>query len=214
MIESGMAKHPARDVRGLPTTAQLFSRLRRRDKRNCDVMDREIEALCVRELTVLACDSSGFTRRTHDYGVLHFLAAMNAVFDLFEPYIARGGGCVINRGADNLMAVFSDPAKAVDAALGIQKRLVAFNRGKHDRDQFYLCIGLHHGKVLRLKDGVFGERVNVAAKVGEDLASSQEILVTREVASRLPARLKAPYARTAMIGGRSFELHAVRYPLD
>ncbi len=195
----------------LPTTEQLFARLRGRTKRNADKMDREIENRCVSDVTIMMCDSSGFTRRTHAYGILHFLAVMTDVYDRVEPLVVKRGGTVISRGADNLLAVFDDPTKGVDAAISMQRLLVEFNKGKTDRDQFQLCMGFHLGKILRLKDGIFGGKVNIAAKIGEDLASAEEILVTGEVAKRLPARIKRSYARSVELGGKNFELHRVKY---
>ncbi len=197
--------------RGRPTSEQLFARLRRRTKANADVLDREIENQCVSVTTVMMCDSSGFTRRTHEYGILHFLAVMTDVYDRVEPIVLKHGGDVISRGADNLLAVFDDPAKGVDAAIAMQRLLAKFNEGKTDRDQFQLCMGFHHGNILRLKDSIFGDKVNIAAKIGEDLASAEEILVTGEVAKLLPARIKRSYARSVELGGKNFELHRVKY---
>jgi adenylate cyclase len=200
-----------RKALSLPTAEQLFSRLRRRTRANADVLDREIEDQCVRQTTIMMCDSSGFTRRTHQYGILHFLAVMTDVYDRVEPIVLKHGGTVISRGADNLLAIFDDSAKGVDAAIKMQRLLAKFNHGKTDRDQFQLCMGFHHGSVLRVKDGIFGDKVNIAAKVGEDLASAEEILVTGDVHKLLPARIKRVYARTVDLGGKSFELHRVKY---
>jgi len=194
----------------LPTSEQLFSRLRRRTRANADVLDREIEAQCVHQATIMMCDSSGFTRRTHQYGILHFLAVMTDVYDRVEPLVSAHG-TVISRGADNLLAIFDDPVKGVDAAIKMQRLLAKYNDGKADRDQFQLCMGFHHGSILRLRDGIFGDKVNIAAKVGEDLASAEEILVTGDVDKLLPARIKRVYARTVELGGKSFELHRVKY---
>lgn len=204
-------KQPARAVAGLPTVEQLFSRLRKRTKKNADELDRNIEAQCVRDLTILMCDSSGFTRRTHDYGILQFLTVMVKIYDLTEAPIARRRGQIISRGADNLLAVFEKPEQAVDAATDMMRLIEKFNEGKHDRDQFQLCMGIHQGKVLRLKDGIFGDKVNIASKIGEDLASAEEILVTGEVAAQLPARIKRSYARSVELGGKNFELHRIKY---
>ncbi len=195
----------------LPTSEQLFDRLRARTKANADALDRDIENQCVREVTVMMCDSSGFTRRTHEYGILHFLAVMTDVYDRVEPIVAKHRGTVISRGADNLLAVFDAPTHGVDAAIAMQRMLVKFNAGKTDRDQFQLCMGFHHGKILRLKDGIFGGKVNIASKIGEDLASAEEILVTGEVAKKLPPRIKRSYARSVELGGKNFELHRVKY---
>ncbi|MEQ1919118.1 MAG: adenylate/guanylate cyclase domain-containing protein [Elusimicrobiota bacterium] len=194
-----------------PTMEQLFARLRGRTKANADVMDRAIESRYVCETTVMMCDSSGFTRRTHEYGILHFLAVMTDVYDRVEPVVLKHAGTVISRGADNLLATFDDPVKGVDAAIAMQRLLAKFNEGKTDRDQFQLCMGFHHGSILRLKDGIFGDKVNIASKIGEDLASAEEILVTGEVAKRLPARIKRSYARSVELGGKSFELHRIKY---
>lgn len=206
-----MKKKPKAAAKHLPTAEQLFERLRGRTRANADVMDRNIEKECVSEVTIMMCDSSGFTRRTHEYGILHFLAVMTIVYDLVEPIVARKGGTVISRGADNLLAVFEDSTKGVEAAIDMQRLLAKFNDGKTDRDQFQLCMGFHHGNILRLKDGIFGDKVNVASKIGEDLASAEEILVTGEVAKRLPARIKRSYARSVELGGKNFELHRVKY---
>lgn len=204
-------KKKAFSARSLPTAEQLFSRLRRRTKANADVVDREIEARCVQQTTVMMCDSSGFTRRTHQYGILHFLAVMTEVYDRVEPIVVKHGGVVISRGADNLLAIFDDTARGVDAAIKMQRLLAKYNDGKSDRDQFQLCMGFHHGGILRVKDGIFGDKVNVAAKIGEDLASAEEILVTGDVAKLLPARIKRSYARSVELGGKTFELHRVKY---
>ncbi len=205
-----MQKKP-KAARPRPTSDQLFERLRGRTRQNADAMDRDIEDECVSEVTVMMCDSSDFTRRTHDYGILHFLAVMTIVYDLVEPIVAKKGGTVISRGADNLIAIFDDPSKGVEAAIAMQRLLAKFNEGKTDRDQLQLCMGFHHGSILRLKDAIFGDKVNIAAKIGEDLASAEEILVTGEVARRLGPKIKRSYARSVDLGGKTFELHRVKY---
>ncbi|MBI2789006.1 MAG: adenylate/guanylate cyclase domain-containing protein [Elusimicrobia bacterium] len=206
-----MKKKPGKAKRPRPTAEQLFERLRGRTQANADTMDREIEDECVQETTVMMCDSSGFTRRTHEYGILHFLAVMTEVYDLVEPIVEKHGGDVISRGADNLLATFDDPVKGVDAAIKMQRLLEKFNEGKKDRDQFQLCMGFHSGKILRVADGIFGDKVNIAAKIGEDLAAADEILVTGDVAKRLPKRIKRAYSRSVDLGGKTFELHRVKY---
>jgi class 3 adenylate cyclase len=204
-----MPRNPATDVRGLPTREKFFSTLRRRKASNADDLDRELERRCVRELTIMMCDSSGFSRKTHDYGILQFLAVMTQCYDKLLPVVARHGGSTISHGADNLLAVFPDPAHGADAAIAMQRFLAAHNDGRHDRDQFNLCIGLHHGKILRLKDDVYGDKVNVVAKIGEDLADRDEILATGEAVKLLPSRFKRRYARSVALGGKEFELHSL-----
>lgn len=206
-----MVKNPALDVRGLPSRAQFFARLRKRVAANADELDRELEQRCVRELTIMMCDSSGFSRKTHDYGILQFLAVMTRSYDHLVPLVSAHGGSTISHGADNLLAVFPDPAHGADAAISIQRRLAELNDGRHDREQFNLCIGLHHGKIIRLRDDVYGDKVNVAAKIGEDLAARDEILATGEAARLMPPRLKRRHVRSAQLGGKEFKLYRVRW---
>ena len=72
-------------------------------------------------------------------------------------------------------------------------------------------IGIHYGRLVRLRDNAYGDTVNIAAKIGEDLAAKDEILVTRAVADRVRDRFRCAYSRSTEIGGRTFELCRVRY---
>jgi len=72
-----------------------------------------------------------------------------------------------------------------------------------------VCIGIHFGDCLRLDDGVFGEVVNIASKVGEDVAGAEEVLVTREVRDAIDGRHRVEYSRSAVIGGDQVEMFRV-----
>jgi len=109
-----------------------------------------------------------------------------------------------------MLAVFPDPADAVAAAKAMHAWLAARNQRVDDAEQYNVCIGIHYGKVLRLRDNVFGDRVNVAAKVGEDVAGKDETLVTREVYERVRRKHPCVRYRTARIGGRDIELFKVK----
>lgn len=189
------------------TRDQLFARLRRRTRRNAEAVDRRIHDECLSEAAIMMCDSSGFSRKTREYGILQFLAMMVQVYAETAPLVGRHAGTIISQGADNLLAVFPDCARAAACALDIHKRLAARNKGRDDSESFSLCIGIHHGEVLRLRDDVFGDAVNLASKIGEDLASKDETLLTRDAAKALPKRFKTAYARSTEIGGRVVELH-------
>jgi class 3 adenylate cyclase len=192
------------------TSAQFFALLRRRTRRNAVRVDRSIERATQRELVILMADSSGFSRKTHEHGILQFLAVMTQCYDRLIPLVERRDGTVISHAADNILAVFEDPEQAVDAALACHRWLRARNRGRPSAERFNICIGIHAGTVVRLSDNVYGGPVNVAAKLGEDLAGKDETLVTAEVARRVEARFRCTYSRSVEIGGRIFEIHRVR----
>jgi len=157
------------------------------------------------------CDSSGFSKRTHDFGILQFLAVMTRCYDMLLPVVSKARGTTLSHNADNILAVFDEPVDAVRAAVGIHLALRGYNEGRPEQERFNVCIGIDCGKMLRLADNVFGDRVNVAARLGEDIAGKDEIIVTKRMADRLKGRFKPDYLRSTDIGGRTFELYKIPY---
>ncbi len=202
---------PADARRRLLSSRELFELLRTRGPKDRAGIDAAIEAGGARELTILMADSSGFTRRTHEFGILQFLAVMTYCYDRLIPLLEKRNGICLSHNADNILAVFDRPADAVQAAIDMHRWLGKRNKGIPDAERFNICIGVHFGRIIRLKDGVFGEIVNLAAKIGEDMADKDEILVTREVWDRLAKKFPGVYARATPVGGRVVELFRIRW---
>lgn len=192
-----------------PDSRWFFSLLHRRSRRNAAEIDRRIDARAGREVAVLMSDSSGFTRRSHEQGVVSFLAAMVKCYRTVLPLLRRRGGQVISFKADNILCLFDRAEDAVRAAVEVQRAVRKRNAGLRVAEKFNLCIGIDCGRAIRLSDDVYGPCVNVASKLGEDMADKDEILITGEVARRVKGRFRCVYARTADIGRRNFELYRV-----
>lgn len=190
---------------------EFFRILQGRTRRSAERIDRELRDRAERHITVLVSDTSGFTRRTHQYGICQFLAVMIRHYRKLAPIFPKHGGALIAQNADNMLAVFPDPGRALRASIEIQRRLRRLNAGKRDAEQFHLCIGIESGPAYVLRDNVYGACVNVASKLGEDLAGKGEILVTGGVALQVKPRFRCAYHRSAEIGGRPFELYKVSY---
>lgn len=190
---------------------EFFNLLHRRTARTAEKIDRHLRERSERDIVVFVSDSSGFTRKTHEYGVAQFLAVMTQNYRRLFPVFKKHRGKLLAHNADNMLAVFEDPEHALSASIEIQQRLRKFNSGKKDRDQFHLCIGIESGRAFVLTDNVYGACVNVASKLGEDLAGKGEILVTGGIAERVKRRFRCAYNRTTQIGGRTFELYRVSY---
>lgn len=193
------------------TQKELYALLRKRTRKNADRMDPGIEARCLEELVILTSDASGFSRRTHEFGIIQFLAVLIQCYDRLIPILEKHRGECVYEGADNILAVFHEPQDAVNAAIAMHRFLKRRNEGLPEAEQFNICVGIHRGKVLRLKDGVYGGSVNVAGKLGEDMAARDEILITHKVADALPGSFKKDYARSTQIGGRTYELYRIAY---
>lgn len=189
----------------------FFDLLRKRDRRTAARIDRDIEERSLDDVTVLAVDSSGFSRKTHAYGILQFLGVMTQVYDRIIPLLERRGGVCLSRNADNIMALFEEPTAAIRSAIDMQRWLQRYNKGKPDAWQYGTCMGINSGTVMRLTDNVYGDMVNVAFKIGEDLAAKDQILITGAVAERVGKVFDIRYDRTVAIGEQHIALHEVRY---
>ena len=158
---------------------------------------------------ILVGDSAGFSRRTHEKGIVEALRVVAQGYRILAPVLERRGR-IFSQKVDNILAIFEDATDAVEAAIESQRRLRR-ERAK-GRTEFAVCIGIDAGPLIRVGKDVFGSTVNVAAKIGEDLAAKDEILVTSAVADGVKGRIRCAYARSSAIGGVSVELHRVAVP--
>ena len=191
-----------------PARKRFFELLRERPAKG-EQFDARIAGQLERELTILAADSSGFSKKTFEHGIVRFLANLVRSYDRIIPIIEKNGGTVTTQNADNILAVFEDTVGAVRAAIAVHAWLAKRNRPLPPADRFELCIGIHHGSVLRLADDVYGAAVNVCAKIGEDVAARNETLVTDQVVARAPG-FRYARAGSVVIGGQRIRLHRVR----
>ena len=147
------------------------------------------------------CDSSGFTATTRRRGILHFLSLLIRSYQLTIPLVAEHGGSLIKNEADNLIAIFERPEQAVRCAVAIQDAHRRWNATAEDEaDRLQVCIGVDFGAFLRLSDDVFGDAVNVAYKLGEDLAGRGEIVVTEPVARAVHGTFRTVSLGTPEVG--------------
>ncbi|MGP1682118.1 MAG: adenylate/guanylate cyclase domain-containing protein [Giesbergeria sp.] len=150
-------------------------------------IDDAIEAAFVRQVAILALDMCGFTSTTNRHGIIHFLAMVHQMEQAARPAIEANGGTVIKQEADNLFAVFSEPGRAVEAALDIRRALDAMNAVQPPESALYASIGIGFGPTLVIAESdLFGAEMNFACKLGEDIAAAGEILLTPAAVAKLP----------------------------
>lgn len=167
-------------MRSEPATAELAEMLRR--YRGASPADRAAEEQAIQrrfaaEQTILIGDMPGFTWRTEAEGIVHYLSLIFGMREICARVIAEGSGYLYKIDADNLFVSFASPRDAVETALRIQHALRSFNAQLPERDRVELGIGLAHGAVLGIDgEDVWGQAVNFAAKLGEDISQGGEIL--------------------------------------
>jgi class 3 adenylate cyclase len=133
------------------------------------------------EKALLALDMSQFSLTVRRSGILHYLSLIRRMQALTAPIVARHGGTVVKFVADNLMAAFDTAEGAVLAALTIQEEI---GRGAAP---FSVAIGIDYGRFILIPGDCYGDAVNVACKLGEDVAMAGEVLLTESARSRLGA---------------------------
>lgn len=139
-------------------------------------------------LAILFADIAGSTRL---YEVLDEPRARERVatcLSLLTEVIDSKGGTVIKTIGDEVMSIFPNVDLAVQTACGLQETLV--NNTSPGQVPLSVRVGLHYGPVLREAGDVFGDAVNIAARiVGQ--AKPGQILTTRQTVDALALGLRA-----------------------
>ena len=169
--------------------------------------DREILADFQRRLAVLVLDMCHFTSTTSRRGILHYLAMIEQMEAAARPAIEENGGAVVKQEADNLFAAFLHPQNAVEAALDVFRAFETVNHVVPDQRDLYGCIGIGFGDVLLVgRSDLFGHEVNLACKLGEDLAQKGQILLTRAARDALPSGAYRMTPTRYPLGGDTVEV--------
>ena len=153
------------------------------------------------EGAVFISDMASFSSTSRKVGVCHFLKMIHRTRQIIAPLIADNNGLLIKCDADNCYAFFERPDDAITASFAVNAELFAHNEEFSLAEQIYLSVGIDYGRVLLVGDiDFFGDPVNTASKLGEDLAVKAETLVTKraidhstfeipETAERMVARI-------------------------
>lgn len=139
------------------------------------------------EHAVFILDMSGFSMLTRKYGIVHYLSMVKRMQLTTEPIVKSYGGEMLKYEADNCFAVFPDPLSAVNAAISMQHAFTAENILTSDDQDIHIAVGIDYGKLLIIgHEDCYGDPVNRASKMGEDVAAAGEIMITQEALDMLP----------------------------
>jgi class 3 adenylate cyclase len=176
-------------------------------------IDARIWDLFGEDWAIVFTDLSGFSRRVAAFGIIHFLQVIFEQKRLLLPVVAAHDGILIKVEADSLLIIFKRAARALECAIAMQHACADYNKTRAPEEQVLLCVGIGHGKILRIGDvDVYGQEVNAASKLGEDTAKAHEILVTdavRTAAGALAGVTFEPLAESVPGSATNFR---VRYP--
>jgi adenylate cyclase len=145
-----------------------------------------------RKLTTILCaDVCGYTRlmEQDEAGTLATLQVYRAAID---GLMARHRGRVVSTAGDSLLAEFPSVVEAVQCAIEIQQELGGRNRALPDARRMLFRIGINLGDVMLHGGDLFGEGVNVAARL-EALAEPGGICISRTVYDQVRTKLSVGF---------------------
>ncbi len=148
--------------------------------RQQDALNKVLQDRFKKDLTILFTDICGYTHYMETMGDLKGRAMLQKHNDIVFAAIEQHGGKVIKTIGDAVMATFVAPLPGVRAAVEIQEALSNYNRTAEPSDKIKVKIGLNHGSALVDDKDLFGDAVNVAARV-QAKAGPDEILVSKDL---------------------------------
>ena len=108
------------------------------------------------------------------------------------PAAARYGGRVVRLTGDGGLVEFGSAVDALRGAIEFQQAMVGINRDQPEEHAIVFRIGLHLGDVIAEGDDIYGDDVNVAARL-EAEAPPGGIVVSRAVRDAVQGRLRAAF---------------------
>src|ERR1700728_2478306 len=137
-----------------------------------------------RYLVVMFSDIQGSTAYFEKHGDAAGLFMVRQCNDIIRGFVQQYGGNLIKTIGDGSMATFPETEGAVQAAIEIQRTLKRSKSLNSASNQIAVRIGIHAGTGIVSTNDVFGDVVNVAARV-ESAAKPRQILLSEEACANL-----------------------------
>ena len=112
--------------------------------------------------------------------------------EFLEPKIADHRGRIVKRTGDGVLIEFASAVDATRCAVEIQRGMVERNASIPQDKRIELRIGIHAGDVI-IEDGdIFGDGVNIAARL-EGIAQPSGICISEDVYRQVRGKLDAKF---------------------
>lgn len=146
-----------------------------------------------RKLTaILSADAQGYSRLMGDDEPLT-VKTITACRKLFEQTARQHGGRIVNAPGDAVLAEFPSVVDAVSGAVRVQTLLEEKNAALPEQQKMRFRIGINLGDVIQKGKDLFGDGVNIAARV-EAFAAGGGICITGAVFDQVKGKLDFGYA--------------------
>src|SRR5882672_9837471 len=142
---------------------------------------------------ILAADIAGYSRLMGQDEVATLRALKAHRRELVDPSIARHHGRIVKTTGDGMLVEFASIVDAVGCAVGIQRGMIDRNRAVPDGKRIVFRIGINVGDIMIDGDDIFGDGVNVAARL-EALCEPGGLCISRGANEQIRDKLSLAFA--------------------
>lgn len=159
--------------------------------------------------TILSADAVGYSRLMGQDESGTF-ATLKAYRDVTTDRIANHRGRVVNTAGDSILAEFPSVVKAVECAVEIQRTIAERNGALPKDRQMWFRIGVNLGDVVVDNNDLFGDGVNVAARL-QALADPGGILISGTVYDHVKDKLSVSFDALGAKAVKNISAHVPVY---
>ena len=204
-----MDEVPVSELNSRDNLMKLLDELGEHPERIEEITER-IESIFEQERTIMVLDMSGFTRATQQGNIISFLLSINQMQRLVTPVVEDNSGLVVRAEHDNLTCLFDSVDDAIAASREVRERLESANVILPSDKELYASIGIGHGQILNIdNEAIYGNEVNLASKLGEDIGGLGDVLLTANAYDQVDDSELKCEQRTVTVSGLEFNYFAV-----
>lgn len=150
-------------------------------------------------VAAIIIDSKGFSRTSKKCGIVHSLSNIALVQEILRGCFDQTHARRFQFLADNAYGFFACAADALDCARAAMDAVQEAKVPLADGEYYEISIGIGYGDMLACPlGGYYGVQMNLASKLGEDIAGPSELLMTGEAHSQLPSTMRDGFEKLHM----------------
>ncbi len=158
--------------------------------------------------TIVAMDVVGYSSLMERDEVSTFADLKTLRTSIVDPAVNNNGGRVVKLMGDGTLIDFPSVVSALECTIAIQKELAAAQNAAADGRAMRLRIGIHLGDVMVEGDDIYGDGVNVAARL-ETVADPGSIVISKQVHDQVEGKVSVSFTP---LGGQSVK--NIRRPIE
>ena len=161
--------------------------------------------------TILATDCVGFSKHMTENEELT-LENLKACRSIIDPLIEEYGGRIFYTAGDSVIADFASPVECVNAAIKFQKAIADRNETLVNNSKLVWRVGVHLDDVIIEGDNIYGNGVNIAARLEAQCAPGQILLskiVQEQVNERVSFTIEAAGKKALKNISDAYEVFAI-----